>query len=173
MIPEQNSHCINWIKKMAKTTQRSIKALRRPKVVDQIVDGFSMREMPITDAYLDRLAEDMLKYYEDNPESLYIYEFLDSRRIHSTSFDRWKARYPNLQYIYSLVLQMLATRREKSAWNKGGAVTIFVKTQHLYDPKWDEINKYHAKLREPDSVQQKIDIIEIPSIPLAITPEKK
>jgi len=126
------------------------------KIRNKLMDPFYWMISDVPDDYLRDLSIEYLDYLDNNPNILRIYTFFAGKRISNTTIDTWRKKSPLFNAAYELGKDILAERRERDAWEHGGAVTIFLKTQHLYDPKWIEINKYHSDLKKEEASQSEV-----------------
>ena len=126
------------------------------KIRNKLMDPFYWMISDVPDDYLRDLATEYLDYLDNNPNVIRIYTFFAGKRISTTTIDTWRKKSILFNAAYELGKDILAERREKDAWEHGGALTIFLKTQHLYDAKWLEINKYLAALKKEEGTQSEV-----------------
>lgn len=114
--------------------------------------GNSWRDnKPHPDALKD-LAKRMRAWAQKNT-SLRLDDFLDEENIPTSAYSTWWDECPELKDAHDLALRRLASRREKLAFFKQADREMFLRTQHLYDPKWDkEVNQYTKSLRFEEDV---------------------
>lgn len=114
--------------------------------------GNSWRDnKPHPDALKD-LAKRM-RVWAQKDTSLRFDDFLDVENVPTSAYYTWRDGCPELKEAHEFAIRRLASRREKLALFKQADKEIFLRTQHMYDPKWDkEVNQYYKGLQLEEDV---------------------
>lgn len=140
------------VKKVAKTTNTN-KLVDKPpkdvsktpyKVSDYYYDAYSWKKIPISEAYLERVAEELSKW-SDFEEALTLTQFFTYMKINSTDFYRWLERSTTLRLSYKNAMEKLVSRREVGAINKKYDGNFVKYSMPLYSKAWDELSERYAK----------------------------
>jgi hypothetical protein len=163
---------------MAKTPKRNTSKNKSTKKVaawwDEYKDMFDMRMKPVNDAFLDRLACDMIEFFKKDASTLSLDEFYDAKGFHDRDIQRWKVRSENLRDAVDHCKRLLAIRREKGALNKKLSESMVMFSMGLYSDKWKDHAEWKANLAVKSSQQQGTVHIHMDSIPNSdLVPERK
>lgn len=114
--------------------------------------GNSWRDnKPHPDALKD-LAKRM-RIWAQKDTSLRFDDFLDEENVPTSTYYTWRDECLELKDAHAFAIRRLASRREKLAFLKQADKEIFLRTQHMYDPRWDkEVNQYAKSLRLEEDV---------------------
>lgn len=94
-----------------------------------------------------------LRAWAQKDTSLRLDDFLDEENVPPSRYYTWRDECPELKDTHEFALRRLASRREKLALFNQTNKEIFLRTQHMYDPKWDkEVNQYSKSLRLEEDV---------------------
>jgi hypothetical protein len=94
--------------------QSSITNTASSKVADMYLDLFTLREMPISEAAIERLAKEVLEW-PDISKKQTMTEFFKKKGISSATFWRWTQKFPILKEAYEQAMQYLGDNREAGA----------------------------------------------------------
>lgn len=169
---------------MAKTPNNNTVPKKSTKIVvdkvqkvskwfDDYKDLFSLRVKPVTEAFIDRLAQE-LNSWSLLDSSIVLGDFLDERGIQERVFKRWMARHEDLSDAWELARRRLVSRREKGGltrkYDPGQAFASLAK----YDDSWKEYMQWKSNLSSNESSHEKV-VIEINDLSkkVEITSDKK
>jgi len=147
---------VNKEKTNAKNLHHSISA-KKPatKVSDQYKDLFVLRERPISDAFIERLAYDLVVWAVDNDDALKLSQFILDKRIYPKTFYSWTKRYQVLEMAKEVALEAIGNRREIGAITGKYNVNIVMSQMAKYDQSWWSLEERRTRLKA--KVQQKVD----------------
>jgi len=140
---------------------------------DDYTDLFTFKKVPISEAYIDRLATELLDWALNNDDALKMSQFYLGKGISYHSFSRWLKRSKNLEEAHNSALKLLGNRREIGAIKKKYDTSMIATMMPKYDEDWKEVIEWRSKLKEQEaSNETKIVVIE--KAPNSnIVPEKK
>lgn len=129
-----------------KTNNITIKERKTTKGWNRLL-GNSWRGCKPHPDVLKDLAKKM-REWAIKDKSLRLDDFLDEECVPTSTYYNWKDECDELKESHEFALRRLASRREKLAFFKQADRDIFLRTQHMYDSKWDkEVNQYHKSLK--------------------------
>lgn len=129
------------------------------KVVDSYLDMFFMRQMPVSEAFLERLASEWIEWAK-LPTSFRLNQFYNERGIPNKMMYRWAKKCSKLQEAHDMVLSMLADRRDIGALTKELDGAQVRETFALYDPEFKEFMKWKAQIsKEEDKGKGNITVV--------------
>jgi len=156
------------MKKKKKIPSEDIRELETNKVSwADIISHESFYFYPGKEEWRKRLIYTLFKWSvrrkedENGDEALDLKQFCNEFKINKRSLDRWRNEYPDLEECVNQVKLVLASRRQIGSIKRRYDKEACYKDMHKYDPEWDEINKYHAALKEDISTQKIPDVIEV------------
>lgn len=155
---------------MKKTIHPTKKKTTRPKKetkwYDQFYDLFTFKQKPVSDIYLDRLAQD-LREFADDPDTLRMNDFYQKKGMRKGDFYRFVGRHEGLKSAHEYTMERIASKRELGALfsRKTG---MDPKTAHMtlskYCDVFREMEIWRAKLRNENekSTGGKIEVVLTP-----------
>lgn len=159
-----------------KTTNNSNKKDKHTKKVtvwdEEYFDIFTFKVKPVSDHFLEKVAEGMRKW-ADLESSFRISDFHLDRGISKRDFYRWVKRDKNMETAHEYAMARIASRREKGALFNELNTSMVIKTLgHYCEIYSNEEQKRSDQRQKETSETQPITVImkEIPS--LDRTPEK-
>lgn len=114
---------------------------------DEYMDMRTWKRTPVTDAWKDKLADDLYRWAKEDPEAFKISEFYLDRGINSTDFARWAETHEKLKMAHTAALQLLGNRREKNAAKNKMNPSVILPIMHRYDKEWKESAEWRAALK--------------------------
>jgi len=118
-----------------------------------------------TPGFIKELCFELYKW-GDYKYALTLTRFLSERAIPHNTYKEWLCQYPQLRYIHEFVIQGISCRREEIAFRHNPA-NIFLKSQHLYDEEWKEIDEYWSNMKYGNEVKSDCRIVvDIPRLPV-------
>ena len=104
---------------------------------------------PGKDQYVDQLIH-MLYQWAENDQALTLEGFMFAYKIPKSTFWEWCERWERLKKAVTDVKQILAMRRHEGCMTNKYNLSAAMRDMHMLDEKWDEVNRYHAALRNKD-----------------------
>lgn len=147
----------------------------RPVVLDLYPDLVFNREMPVTEAFIDRLAQDMIEFAEKE-DTLTKWKFIRHKKIAKSNIQRWCKNFPQLQRAWDHMVDCIASRREEGAIMRkydGGFVREF---HAMYDQEYKDflLWKYSLNKKPEDGATSGTFILRMQNAPLTDeVPERK
>lgn len=114
---------------------------------DLYKDLFFPRPYPLNDAFVERLAADLVHWAIEDDDALVLVDFLHSRKLHSMTFWEWVEKYPVLKEAKAIAKQAIGSRREKGAIKGKYNPAMIMSQQAKYDPSWKALEAWRADLR--------------------------
>ena len=132
---------------MTKTTKHSTKPNRRATVVaDYYDDIYTCRQMPITDTFFERLAQEYTQWARDNKDVYVLDQFAIDKGIPRYSFQRWCKSKPILKKAHQEVKNIIAVRRETRMLQGVIKEKSNMYMMHRYHQDWEEADKRWSEL---------------------------
>lgn len=86
------------------------------KVIDMIRDGYSMRMMPVSEAFVDKMASQLIEDSHKDENVLSIESFCRKHRLGRTTFDNWTNRFPFFKEAKEHAMIAFASRLENGVF---------------------------------------------------------
>lgn len=132
---------------MKKTNNNNKKSNRRPTVVADIYrDMYTGQQMPITEAFFERLAVDYVNWVKKNKRAIRYTQFSNEMGIPRTSFQRWCQTKQPLIEAHEIVMSIIADRREVGMTFGEQREKCNMYMMHRYDHDWKEADQRWAEL---------------------------
>ena len=109
---------------------------------------YQLRQIPVSDAYLEDLGLDLMEWADKNKEALKVNVWLRSKLIARNVFRDWCKRSEKLAMAHSFAKNAIGDRREIAALNKQMDASLVLKTMPIYDEDWVELTEWTSKLRD-------------------------
>lgn len=111
-------------------------------------DILSMRDTGHGQKFINGLSEELLSWGKKET-STDMLDFHHSFGIPRSSFHVYLKKYPDLKYVYHLVLEMLGSRRQKLAMYKelGCDAKVILSTLRLYHPDWEQVTQEELSIK--------------------------
>lgn len=113
----------------------------------KVPDYFFLRSMPISDAWLEDLAERLVKWSSEDKNAIVLGAFLTDEKIVWETFGRWCKRSKSLRDAHKFALQVIGTRREVLALKKELDPSMVKFNQMLYDKNWKKVEEWREELK--------------------------
>lgn len=136
---------------------------------------FSLRIMPVDDAYLELFAQEMIEWAITDEDALKITQYYNLKRLHHSTVDGWMERFPRLKQAHDIVLQVIGVRREVGAMKGKYDSAIVRSTQAMYETSWKKIEEWRANLKAQSiAAAGGIQVVEIERFPDSkLVPKRK
>lgn len=121
-----------------------------PLWLEEYRDCFTFQYMPVTQLFIERLSSDFVSWARDDKKATRLEDFMLLKGIHPATFYRWCDKYEILAEALETARALIASRRFHRAEEKKTSEKIFMFTQHQYDKKWADAERYHADMRQEE-----------------------
>lgn len=159
--------------KRRKKSHNSTDPKGRFRIVDLYPELLSGVQKPIPEMYLEKLANDWIEWSKLE-DSLRATDFFLEINIHNGIVYRWLGMHPVLKEAHTIVMQRLASRRERGAINRKYDAGTIDRYQPLYDKEYKEIVEWRASLRDKNEESNGTIIVNLPPAPITTeVPERK
>ncbi len=136
---------------MKKRTKPSTKKVEHSTIRRGITDYdaiFQWRSKPVSATYIEALAANLMAWADDeNEEALRLDDFVDSRRLHYSTFHDWIAKYECMAEAHAYAKRRIAARRERGALQRKYDGSFMAKSIGHYCPEFREEAEVQAKLK--------------------------
>ena len=122
---------------------------------------YSWKDIPVSEAYLDTLARELIEWIQTNDRPVKIRDFFRMKHIFDRRVFEWRNKYPRFREVYEEALLAIGDRRETKAFYGEGNANLQMRTAHQYDPEWHEVNRYHSDMKKDEEGSKKQDITVI------------
>jgi hypothetical protein len=129
-----------------------------PLIISSFKHLYSGMTFPVSQLFIDNLAEDLVKWSRDDEEAFKITQFLRSRGIHSHTFFDWCDRFPVLAEARKAALETIGDRREIGAIQNKYNTSMIMRQQHYYDEEWWTSEVKRAELKASLDAQAQANI---------------
>jgi len=113
-------------------------------------DCFTFKIKPVTQAFIERFAADLVKWAYTNNEALIISQFYLGKGISPQTYYRWINQHNTLKEAHETAMLCIGNRREIGALKRQFSEAMVTQRQHAYDTAW-----------EADRVRDKQDKIDV------------
>lgn len=134
---------------MTSKLQSTKKSRIRPKsdVAKEIKEMvYAFKEIPISEAFINRMIEDLKKWPDDNPEEKFLTKFYLGKGLSRDSYDNLLSRHPELKETHKMTMQLLGERLLSKAIDKKTDWPATRWCIHNYSQDFRDNNSYHAAL---------------------------
>lgn len=131
-----------------------------PIVFDEYMDMFLMQKKPVTDTFLDMLAETYILWVKTEIKCIIFTEFLQQQGITRSHFYRWLLRSEKLREAHDFVLMTLGNRRERGVAERKYEPSMITKVHGHYSDIWvTELTRIAALNNKEDNSKQNITVL--------------
>ena len=113
-------------------------------------DCFTFKTKPITQAFIEQFAADLVQWAYSNNEALIISQFYLSKGISPQTYYRWINQHELIKQAHETAMLCIGNRREIGALQRKFSEGMVTQRQHAYDAEWNA-----DRLRDK---QDKIDV---------------
>jgi hypothetical protein len=121
--------------------------------LEDYLDCFTFKYKPVTEAFIDRISNELLNWAQNDNDALKLTEFFNKKRIPKSTWEAWN-RYPIFKAARALAVEALGNRREKGAITRKYDATTINVMMPLYDSDWKENVEWRAKLKSESETAQ-------------------
>jgi len=109
-------------------------------------DCFTFQMLPVTQKFIERLAQDLITWSED-PENLTLEKFYLKKRIAGRTFYDWVDKYPLMKAAHQTAKENIGIRREEGAIMRKYDSATIAYTMPSYLNRWKDTAEWKAKLK--------------------------
>lgn len=116
------------------------------KWMEDYLDCFTFKMQPVTEAFIERIAADLVHWAKTNPEAIKLSQFYAEKYILDETFRSWCNKYPTLKAARSIAKTFLGNRRESGGLTRKydpGMVTLSMPN---YDTEWKDLAEWKADI---------------------------
>lgn len=143
-------------------SRASSDTMRNSKWLEDYKDLITFKMYPVTDAMLERLADELTKWALKE-DSLTVSSFCRIKGITKKTLYRWKDRCADLDAAYNFALEQFAERREVGGLTRKFDPTFAFNSLPMYDSEWKAFVEWKANLRKENENDKKI-VVELSNI---------
>jgi len=160
---------------MSKTKSYSDKKIMtKAKFYEEHLCLNTWKMTPITEAWLDALAQDLYTWARDDDNALKLTQFYTTRGIANATMMKWIEVSPKLKAAHAAALQMIGDRRELGVIHRKYDSAMIAPMMYYYDNAWKQNAQWREDLKAKakanaeaavatQAVFQVVKTIEMPS----------
>jgi len=118
------------------------------KYFGEYKDFFTHKMTPVSERFLDRLAEDILNWAITEKKAYTTDKFWYTKGISPRVAARWRERYKPLSDAYNDAQIMIGIRREEGSLTKVLDSNTFFRTAYFYSPAFVKTAEWQAELKQ-------------------------
>jgi len=127
---------------------------------------FAYRQRPTSDAEIERIADEVVYYFDTNEDAYNIRAYLRKKRLSFQTFLDYAARSQKLRDAYAWAKMVIAERRERGGLTGKLNASIVLTSQRIYDEDYvnkdNEIAALKTKIADAGKPNYVITEIEMP-----------
>jgi hypothetical protein len=132
----------------ANSIESSSRAISTSKWLEDYPELYTNRLSPISEAFINRLAEDLIKWVEGDEKALMIREFIALKKLDQVTYNVWVKKYQYLGRAHAYAKLILGIRRERGLLNRTLEPTWTAFMMPFYDSEWKEIAEWRNNMRK-------------------------
>lgn len=126
---------------------------------DEYKDFFTHRKIPVSHAFIDKLAEDLINWANNDESAIIAEKFWYLKGIAPNLAQVWRKKHPALKAAYEIAKKRIGIRREEGSLLKKFDNATFFRTALNYSPEFVATTEWQAKLKqEQDEITQRNNI---------------
>ena len=125
---------------------------------------FAYRQIPISLAMVNNMADDLLVYHKTNPETITISDFWNDRGIARSTYYDLLDRHPHLKAAHQVALSRLADRMINVSFKSQGNWNVAKHVIHAYGEDYRKYDEHHSNLKQDQTVAMGIQLVQLPSV---------
>ena len=107
---------------------------------------YSFKEIPISEAFINRMIEDLKKWPDEHPEEKFLTKFYLGKGLSRDAYDNLLSRHSELKQTHKETMQLLGERLLSRAIDKKSDWNATRWCIHNYSQDFRDNNSYHAAL---------------------------
>lgn len=138
-------------KALTSNPNTTVTEVSRPDSIDMDPNlEFCLKKIPISQARIERIKEQLMTWFDNNPLAKSISEFYYTLSISQKTYYRLLERDPELKELHEITMHRLGDRLwGRSVDNKANWHAVKFKLHH-YAPEFKEAREYEAALSKKD-----------------------
>ena len=117
--------------------------------LEEYLDCFSFKMKPITQAFIHRISQELVKWAEDDDiGALKVSSFYLKKGIPWETWNQWKKKYTEINHATKYATMVIGNRREIGGLTKKFESSIVSHTMPMYDPEWKQLAEWRASLKD-------------------------
>lgn len=128
------------------------------KQYDSYLEYGTYRQIPVNEAFIERLSADLINWVETDPNAFKIMPFFRKHKICCHSVKQWRKKFPLFNTAVESALFAIGDKRELGAGKVGYEKTfdpmVWERMRRYYDPMykedWQEDEKYLGSVKSPE-----------------------
>lgn len=154
------------MKKLPRNSQDNTNLPKPAKIAyDNYRDMLTFRMKPVSDHFIDKLAQELVDWARNNEDALKLTQFFVQKGIDISNLYRWEERNETLKTAHEFALMCIGARREIGAIKKKYDAGIIASTMAHYDPSWKDLEEWRAMLRRKELEQNQTKFVVIERFP--------
>jgi len=132
------------------------------KPFDEYYDLFTLRTKPVSDVFIEQIAQKLMHWAINNEEAYKISQFYEQEGLHNEDIDRWCKRSKAMAYAKYAALRAIGNRREIGGLKKKLDSGMVSYTMAHYDKDWKDLAEWRntLKLDADQKGETKIVVLE-------------
>jgi len=118
--------------------------------IDNYMDIFTFREVPVSDVWLEGLAAELVKWAKEDPGAYKLNRFFSKKGFHHDDLVRWEERCPALKRAHEFALMEIGDRRELKGLERKWDPGMVLSSMPKYDKDWKALGEWRASLTKKD-----------------------
>ena len=132
-------------KKPPSTIPKKPKAYKAGRYYEVYSEYFLYRKKPAPEAFLERVADDLIRWIHEHPKSVRLDDFFSEKGIHWERYSKWTKKNESLKDAIDIAMQIIASRRDTGAIEKRYDGNYIAKTIRMYCPVAEASSKRELK----------------------------
>jgi len=161
------------IKQKTKKVDHNKSLPAKTKVIDFYNDLLFMKQMPVSEAFIDRLSAEMVAF-ADLEDTLRPSQFWNSKRLSIGTIDKWRAKWPQLERAYEYLVARIADRRDIGAITRKYDGSYVERSLAMYDPEYKKFLEWKASIADKNKESSGTLVVQMYTAPNSdLVPVKK
>jgi len=132
----------------------------KTKIVDFYTDMLFFKEKPVSEAFIERLAQQMVDWSKQD-DSLRITQFFNKCGIPNSMLYKWMDRFPVFKAAHEFTMSALADRRDIGALTRKYDGNYIEKSMGMYDPEYRKFMEWRASLADKNKDAQGTLVVQM------------
>lgn len=159
--------------KKEKNTNRTKSSRNSTKVVDLYDDLFTFREMPVSEAFIERVFQEAHEDVIVKGTVLKLTQWFRKKGIPWMTVKRWRDKFSWVEEKYQELLQGVGDNREVGGLTKKLDAGMVQFSMPMYDPDWKQNVEWRSKLKAENDQQGNVTVVMQPIEKSDLVPDKE
>lgn len=138
------------MKKPKNKNNTPVKPREKERFDDYYYDMVTLREVPISEVTIEKIARDFLKWAMENDDALKVLPFFRERGISYDNLGRWRKRSKYFASAYQMAKEAIGDRRECGAIKRKYSEKTILSSMARYDKGWEKLEKWRSSLKKQE-----------------------